>query len=157
VSNLLENMLEEKLVKQLLLKKNIMSFNKNKRRLKIRKNIRSKIFGTNERPRISIFKSNKAIYSQIIDDNLGLTLVSCSSNDIGKFGKNNIDTSKEVGIELAQEKGAAPVMHEEFEVNAEMLAMRPEMKKDGHKIGDKVKGKVVVLINELCTYILIRY
>ena len=50
----------------------------------------------------------------------------------------------EVGIELAQEKGAAPVMHEEFEVNAEMLAMRPEMKKDGHKIGDKVKGKVLL-------------
>ncbi len=107
-------MLEEKLVKQLLLlKKNIMSFNKNKRRLKIRKSIRSKIFGTNERPRISIFKSNKAIYSQIIDDDLGLTLVSCSSNDIGKFGKNNIDTSKEVGIKLAKKatkKGISKVL-----------------------------------------------
>ena len=47
----------------------------------------------------------------------------------------------EVGIELAKEKGAAPIMDEIFEVNAEMLAKRPEMKKDGHKIGDKVKGK----------------
>ena len=50
----------------------------------------------------------------------------------------------EVGIELAKEKGAAPIMNEEFEVNAEMLAMRPEMKKGGHKIGDKVKGKVLI-------------
>jgi len=50
----------------------------------------------------------------------------------------------EVGIELAQEKGAAPIMDEEFEVNAEMLIMRPEMKKEGHKIGDKVKGKVLL-------------
>ena len=49
----------------------------------------------------------------------------------------------EVGIELAQEKGAAPIMNEEFEVNAEMLAKRPEMKKGGHKIGDKIKGKVL--------------
>jgi len=50
----------------------------------------------------------------------------------------------EVGIELAQEKGAAPIMDEEFEVNAEMLIIRPEMKKEGHKIGDKVKGKVLL-------------
>jgi ribonucleoside-diphosphate reductase alpha chain len=50
----------------------------------------------------------------------------------------------EVGIELAKEKGAAPIMDEEFEVNAEMLIMRPEMKKEGHKIGDKVKGKVLL-------------
>jgi len=50
----------------------------------------------------------------------------------------------EVGIELAKEKGAAPIMDEEFEINAGMLAMRPEMKEDGHKIGDKVKGKVLL-------------
>ena len=45
-----------------------MSFNKRNRRLKIRKSIRSKLFGTKKRPRVSIFKSNRAIYSQIIDD-----------------------------------------------------------------------------------------
>jgi large subunit ribosomal protein L18 len=79
-----------------------MSINKEKRRLKIRKSIRSKISGTKERPRVSIFKSNKAIYSQIIDDMSGNTLVSCSSVDINKFGKNNIESSKEVGIKLAE-------------------------------------------------------
>tara|TARA_B100001996_G_C18509194_1_gene534650 strand:+ start:409 stop:759 length:351 start_codon:yes stop_codon:yes gene_type:complete len=79
-----------------------MSVNKEKRRLKIRKSIRSKISGTKERPRISVFKSNKAIYSQIIDDMAGNTLVSCSSVDVKKFGKNNIESSKEVGIKLAE-------------------------------------------------------
>ena len=79
-----------------------MSVNKEKRRLKIRKSIRSKISGTKERPRVSVFKSNKAIYSQIIDDMSGNTLVSCSSVDIKKFGKNNIESSKEVGMKLAE-------------------------------------------------------
>ena len=79
-----------------------MRIKKEKRRLKIRKSIRSKISGTKERPRVSVFKSNKAIYSQIIDDMSGNTLVSCSSVDIKKFGKNNIESSKEVGIKLAE-------------------------------------------------------
>ena len=68
-----------------------MSVNKEKRRLKIRKSIRSKISGTKERPRISIFKSNKGVYAQIIDDTSGNTMVSCSSVEIKKFGKNNIE------------------------------------------------------------------
>ena len=50
----------------------------------------------------------------------------------------------EVGIELAKEKGPAPIMNEDFEVTASMLLMRPEMKKDGIKVGDKVKGKVLL-------------
>ena len=50
----------------------------------------------------------------------------------------------EVGIELAKEKGVAPVMNEDFKITAEMMATRPEMKKDGIKIGDKIKGKVLL-------------
>lgn len=47
------------------------------------------------------------------------------------------------GLELAKEKGAAPIMEQEFEVTGAMLFKRPEMKKDGYKIGDKVKGRVL--------------
>jgi len=54
------------------------------------------------------------------------------------------ETGWEVGVELADEKGPAPIMDEEFEVTADMLAKRPEMKKDGIKLGDKVKGKVLL-------------
>jgi len=47
------------------------------------------------------------------------------------------------GLELAKEKGAAPIMDEEFEVTESMLRLRPEMAKDGIVIGDKLKGKVL--------------
>jgi len=46
-------------------------------------------------------------------------------------------------LELAREKGPAPILEEDFEVTAEMLRKRPEMKRDGYKVGDTVKGKVL--------------
>ncbi|HEX5513290.1 MAG TPA: adenosylcobalamin-dependent ribonucleoside-diphosphate reductase [Gammaproteobacteria bacterium] len=49
----------------------------------------------------------------------------------------------EVALELAREKGPAPIMDEEFTVTVEMLAKRPEMLADGYKVGDKVKGRVL--------------
>lgn len=54
---------------------------KNKLRLKRHKRIRGKISGTAERPRLSIFRSNKNIYAQLIDDVAGVTLASTSSLD----------------------------------------------------------------------------
>jgi ribonucleoside-diphosphate reductase alpha chain len=54
------------------------------------------------------------------------------------------ETGWEVGIELASEKGAAPIMDEEFVVTGDMLSKRPEMVADGYKLGDKVKGKVLL-------------
>ena len=83
-----------------------MSINKEKRRLKIRKGIRSKISGTKERPRISIFKSNKGVYAQIIDDTTSQTLVSCSTLDRGilletRNGR-TCDASRIMGEKLAE-------------------------------------------------------
>jgi ribonucleoside-diphosphate reductase alpha chain len=54
------------------------------------------------------------------------------------------DVGWQVGLELAKEKGPAPIMDEDFEVTAEMLAARPEMIKDGIKLGDIVKGRVLL-------------
>ncbi|NRN88729.1 50S ribosomal protein L18 [Lactobacillus helveticus] len=54
---------------------------KNKLRLKRHKRIRGKISGTAERPRLSIFRSNKNIYAQLIDDVAGVTLASASILD----------------------------------------------------------------------------
>jgi ribonucleoside-diphosphate reductase alpha chain len=56
----------------------------------------------------------------------------------------------QTGLELAKEKGPAPIMEEEFEVTTEMLRTRPEMIEDGHKQGDMVKGKV--LLNRYSRY-----
>ncbi|TDX99663.1 LAGLIDADG family homing endonuclease [Thiohalophilus thiocyanatoxydans] len=47
------------------------------------------------------------------------------------------------GLALAEEKGPAPIMEQEFKVTADMLRWRPEMKKDGIKVGQKLKGKVL--------------
>ena len=52
-------------------------------------------------------------------------------------------TGWRTGVELAEEKGVAPIMEQEFEVTGEMLRKRPEMIADGFKLGDKVKGKVL--------------
>ena len=52
-------------------------------------------------------------------------------------------TGWECALELAREKGPAPIMEQDFEVTAEMLRRRPEMAEDGWKKGDKVKGKVL--------------
>ncbi|MEP6940332.1 MAG: adenosylcobalamin-dependent ribonucleoside-diphosphate reductase [Rudaea sp.] len=49
----------------------------------------------------------------------------------------------EVGAALAQEKGPAPIMVEEFDVTAEMLRQRPEMARDGYKLGDKLPGRLL--------------
>jgi ribonucleoside-diphosphate reductase alpha chain len=48
------------------------------------------------------------------------------------------------GVDLAKEKGAAPIMEESFEITPDLMAMRPEMADDGIKIGDSVKGKVLL-------------
>ena len=52
---------------------------KEKRRLKIKAGIRGKISGTAERPRLTVFRSNKQIYAQVIDDTVGKTLAAASS------------------------------------------------------------------------------
>lgn len=52
-------------------------------------------------------------------------------------------TGWKVGVELAHEKGAAPIMDEEFEVTGEMLRLRPELKVDGYRVGDKLPGRVL--------------
>jgi len=49
----------------------------------------------------------------------------------------------EVALSLAQEKGPAPIMSEEFEVTAQMLRQRPEMARDGYQVGDKVAGRLL--------------
>ena len=52
-------------------------------------------------------------------------------------------TGWRTGLELAREKGPAPIMDDEFVVSTEMLAQRPEMAQDGYKPGDRIKGRVL--------------
>lgn len=59
----------------------IKKINKNELRLRKHLRVRKKIAGTNERPRLNVFRSNKNMYAQIIDDAKGITLVSASTLD----------------------------------------------------------------------------
>ena len=61
--------------------------------------VRAKVSGTVERPRLSIFRSNKFIYAQIIDDEAGKTLVSVSDMELKGKKKGKIDSSSTVGTE----------------------------------------------------------
>ncbi|MBT8297467.1 MAG: 50S ribosomal protein L18 [Maribacter sp.] len=58
-----------------------MGLSKTQRKLRIRRRIRKVSFGTAERPRLSVFRSNTGIYAQVIDDNEGTTLLAASSRD----------------------------------------------------------------------------
>ena len=85
------------------------------RRNRIRKRARAKMKGTAERPRFSVFRSNKQIYVQLIDDEAGKTLVSCSSQlkELNLQPLSKIDASKEVGkkvASLAKDKGIETVI-----------------------------------------------
>ncbi len=58
-----------------------MGLSKTQRKLRIRRRIRKVSFGTADRPRLSVFRSNTGIYAQVIDDNEGTTLLAASSRD----------------------------------------------------------------------------
>ncbi len=89
-----------------------MSVHKSQRRLRIRRSIRAKISGTDVRPRLSVFRSNKAIYAQLIDDLSGVTLVSVSSSTLQSSVGSKLEISSTVGKKLASqalEKGITEV------------------------------------------------
>jgi len=71
------------------------------RRLKLRKKIRNRVSGSAAKPRLSVFRSNKQIYAQLIDDVSGKTLVSASSRSITD-SVNRVDIAKIVGKNLAE-------------------------------------------------------
>ncbi|NRA50370.1 MAG: 50S ribosomal protein L18 [Phaeodactylibacter sp.] len=87
-----------------------MQFSKRNRRKRIHWRIRNKITGTAERPRLNIFRSNKFIYAQLIDDLQGHTLASASSReDAVSKDANKSDQSKEVGKLLGERALAANI------------------------------------------------
>ncbi len=90
----------------------IKKIDKNKLRKKRHFRVRSKVSGTESRPRLNVFRSNKAIYTQIIDDTTGKTIVSASSLEL-KLKGNNIEVCQKVGEELgkrAKDKGITEVV-----------------------------------------------
>lgn len=86
-----------------------MKLSARERRNRIRLRVRKKIAGTPECPRLSVFRSNKSIYCQIIDDLKGHTLVAASSLEDGVAQGNKTENAKAVGLRLAEKAKAAGI------------------------------------------------
>jgi large subunit ribosomal protein L18 len=109
---------------------------KSSRRLKIKKGIRLRLTGTPERPRLSVYRSNKAIYAQIIDDVNGKTLAAASSlKTAGDSQANKVDQSKEVGKQIAEKAVAAGISQVVFDRNGYLYHGRIKSLAEGAREG----------------------
>jgi len=70
-------------------------------RLRRHRRVRGKVTGTAERPRLAVFRSNRGIFAQLIDDGLGRTLASASWLSLGATSANKTEQAAAVGKELA--------------------------------------------------------
>jgi len=76
---------------------------KQTKRLRRRKKIRAKVSGTDQRPRLCVFRSSKHIYAQLINDEKGKVVVSANDKEIKKTaGKKKTEIAKEIGKLIAQ-------------------------------------------------------
>ena len=79
-----------------------MSLTKSDRRQRIKFRIRKIVSGTAARPRLSVFRSNKEIYAQLIDDVNGVTLLAASSREKGVNKGTNVEIASAVGKLIAE-------------------------------------------------------
>lgn len=115
------------------MRKITLKTNIEKRKLRVRK----KIFGTAERPRISIFRSNKYIYAQLIDDKAGKTVASVGINDVKKLHKGTpkVDAAFEVGKLLAAEALSKKISSAVFDRSSYKFHGRVKSIADGAREG----------------------
>lgn len=107
------------------------------RRQKIHYRIRHKLSGTAAKPRLSVFRSNRDIYAQLIDDEKGQTLVSASSRSKGfnRAPGSKVDTSKQVGVELAKKAVALGISQCVFDRSGYLYHGRVKSLSEGAREG----------------------
>lgn len=110
---------------------------KTERRLRVKKGIRKKIFGSQERPRLSVYRSNTSIYAQIIDDTQGVTLVSASTRmkDFADPNGSKMDDSTAVGKAIAVKALAKGITKVVFDRNGFKYHGRIKALADGAREG----------------------
>ena len=115
-----------------------MAYNKKEyRRHRIKNRIRKIVSGTPVRPRMSVFRSNRDIYVQVIDDEAGVTLVSASSKlpDIASQKMTKCEKSKLVGKEIASRALAAGINEVVFDRNGYLYHGRVKSLADAAREG----------------------
>ncbi len=113
-----------------------MGLSKSERKLRIRRRIRIVSSGTETRPRLSVFRSNKEIYAQVIDDNAGKTLASASSRDKGIDVKGTkTEVANAVGKAIAEKATKAGVEMVAFDRGGNLYHGRVKALAEGAREG----------------------
>lgn len=81
---------------------------KRENRIKRHRKVRAKVFGSVKIPRLSLYRSNKGLFIQLIDDEKGVTLASVSNKEV-KSGKTKTDKAKEAGKLIAEKAKEADI------------------------------------------------
>jgi len=110
-----------------------MTTKKEQRRLKIKYRVRNKISGTTQRPRLSVFRSNKQIYVQIINDETSTTLASASSLKLEAMTKK--EQAGKVGEAIAAKAIAAGITEVVFDRNGYLYHGRVKEVAEGARKG----------------------
>lgn len=110
-----------------------MGLSKTERRERIRKRIRKVSFGTAERPRMSVYRSNKEIYAQLIDDAKGITLAAASSRDkeLSKAKGTKSEIAGQVGKAIAEKALKAGIEKVAFDRGGNLYHGRVKSLADG--------------------------
>jgi len=87
------------------------------RRVRRKRRVRKSVMGTPDRPRLTVFRSLKHVYAQVVDDLQGKTLASASSKDKGADGKGNCSGAEAVGKALAERAKSAGITRVVFDRN----------------------------------------
>jgi len=112
-----------------------MPITKLQRRRRVKRGIRKKIAGTAQRPRLTVFRSNKNIYAQLVDDLSGHTVASANSLQDGVSGANPVETAKAVGKSLAEAAKEAGVETIVFDRNGYQYHGRVQALAEGVREG----------------------
>ena len=114
-----------------------MSLSKINKRNRIKKRIRQHVLGSTSRPRLSVFRSNKEIYAQLVDDVTGKTLAASSSSEkeISKSKTNKIETAALVGKKLAEKAVTKGIKQVSFDRSGYLYHGRVKSLADGAREG----------------------
>lgn len=112
-----------------------MKLSKNLKRKRIHLRIRKKLRGTAEAPRLSVFRSNRAIYCQLIDDKQGHTLATASSRESAVAAGNKVEQAKAVGKLIAERALAENISNVIFDRGGYLYHGRIKALADGAREG----------------------
>lgn len=107
--------------------------NKTDKRIRLKKKIRAKIVGTEARPRLTVFRSNKFIYAQVINDKVGKTIAEASDVKVTKGTKT--ERAKEVGRAIAASAIKAKIKQVIFDRNGFKYTGRVKLVADEARAG----------------------